>query len=111
MDGAGPVGRPDDPTDGDGDEVGRADCTIVVVAAVVADADVCPDDDVTAADPVGVDACSVFEHDAATSPTTTVARIKERRGQSVRISRHASAKDLLGARTARNAPDRQRRRP
>src|SRR6476661_3490895 len=32
VDGAGLVGRPDDPTDGDGDEVGRADCAVVVVA-------------------------------------------------------------------------------
>ena len=89
-DGAGLVERPDDaPLRVDGDGLGNADCAVLVVGVVVvvvaADVDVCPDDDVIAADPVGVNACSVFEHDAAASPTTTVARINERRGRPVRI--------------------------
>jgi hypothetical protein len=37
----------------------------------------------------------VFEHDAAASATKTVARITERRGRPVSISRHASAKGRL----------------
>ena len=100
-DGAGLVERPDDaPLRRRWRRAAAiADGAIVVVAAVAADVAVCADDDVIAADPVGVDACSVVEHDAAASATTTVARINERRGRAVRISRHASAKDLLGART------------
>jgi hypothetical protein len=65
-------------------------CTVVVTAGVAAEADVCADDDVTTADPVGAGPCSVFEHDAVANAATTVARIMKRRIRRDRIGSHAS---------------------